>query len=115
MTNANAAPISVALVNSIRFLRRVVQRLLDIPISGTYLDLLNRTTVSAFKAPSVISTVSPGGGSFSLTKVKCIGVPEVVPLRLLAHVLRGRAQFHLMTDRFHFMPELTVCVGSVIK
>src|SRR5215208_6571178 len=41
---------------------------------------LNRTTVSAFNAPSVISTVSPGG-SFSLTKVKCIGVPELVPCR----------------------------------
>jgi hypothetical protein len=36
------------------------------------------TTVSAFNAASVISTVSPGG-SFSLTKVKCIGVPELVP------------------------------------
>jgi hypothetical protein len=43
-------------------------------------SLMNRTTVSAFKAPSVISTVSPGG-SFSLTKVKCIGVPELVPNR----------------------------------
>jgi hypothetical protein len=41
---------------------------------------LNRTTVSAFNAPSVISTVSPGE-SFSLTKVKCIGVPELVPCR----------------------------------
>jgi hypothetical protein len=41
---------------------------------------LNRITMSAFKAPSVISTVSPGASS-SLTKVKCIGVPELVPCR----------------------------------
>jgi hypothetical protein len=41
---------------------------------------LKRTRVSAFRAPSVITTVSPEESLWG-AKVKCIGVPELVPHR----------------------------------